>query len=73
MHFKPEHGKFWSNFEFDRNIVSGTGAWSVLHIMTQYTSQTLGVLVLLSGYNKVVIVLQMRFSNLFSCVEIARF
>ena len=26
-HFKPEHCKFWSNFEFDRNIVSGTGAW----------------------------------------------
>ena len=25
MHFKPEHWKFWSNFEFDRNIVSGTG------------------------------------------------
>ena len=26
--FKPEHCKFWSNFEFDRNIVSGTGARS---------------------------------------------
>ena len=23
---KPAHYKFWSNFEFDRNIVSGTGA-----------------------------------------------
>ena len=28
VHFKPEHCKFWSNFEFDRNIVSGTGAWA---------------------------------------------
>ena len=26
VHFKPEHIKFWSNFKFDRNIVSGTGA-----------------------------------------------
>ena len=26
VHLKPEHFKFWSNFEFDRNIVSGTGA-----------------------------------------------
>ena len=25
---KPEHCKFWSNFEFDRNIFSGTGARS---------------------------------------------
>ena len=28
VHFKPEHCKCWSSFEFDRNIVSGTGAWS---------------------------------------------
>ena len=27
-HFKLEYCKFWSNFEFDRNIVSGTGARS---------------------------------------------
>ena len=39
VHFKPEHCKFWSNFEFDRNIVSGTGAcwhWSgssLVHVM----------------------------------------
>ena len=26
--FKPEHFIFWYNFEFDRNAVSGTGAWS---------------------------------------------
>ena len=26
VHFKTEHCKFWSNFEFDRNIVSGAGA-----------------------------------------------
>ena len=26
VNFKPEHCKFWSNFEFDRNIISGTGA-----------------------------------------------
>ena len=26
VHFKPEHCKFWSNFEFNRNIVSVTGA-----------------------------------------------
>ena len=24
VNFKPEHGKFWSNFELDRNIGSGT-------------------------------------------------
>ena len=31
VHFKPEHGKFWSNFEFDRNIVSGTAtrSWTI--------------------------------------------
>ena len=23
VHYKPEHCKFWYNFEFDRNIVSG--------------------------------------------------
>ena len=28
MYLKLEHSKFWSNFEFDRNIVSGTGAWA---------------------------------------------
>ena len=27
-YFKPEHTKSWSNFEFDRNTVSGTGTWS---------------------------------------------
>ena len=27
VYFKPEHGKFWPVFEFDRNIVSWTGAW----------------------------------------------
>ena len=27
VHLKLEHCKFWSNFEFDRNIVSGTGTW----------------------------------------------
>ena len=27
VYFKPEHGKFWANFEFDRNAVSGTGAY----------------------------------------------
>ena len=27
LHFKLEHCKIWSDFEFDRNIVSGTGAW----------------------------------------------
>ena len=26
VYFKPEHCKIWSNFEFDRNIVSGTVA-----------------------------------------------
>ena len=28
-HFNPEHFKFWSNFEFDHNIVSGMGQGSV--------------------------------------------
>ena len=27
VYVKPEYVKFWSNFEFDRNIVCGTGAW----------------------------------------------
>ena len=27
-YFKPEHCTFWFNFEFDRNMVSGTGAWT---------------------------------------------
>ena len=31
-HFKPEHCKIWSNFEFDRNIVSGMGARTSLLI-----------------------------------------
>ena len=25
-HFKPDHDKFWANFECDRNIIIGTGA-----------------------------------------------
>ena len=29
VYFELEQSKFWSNFEFDRNIVSGTGAWSI--------------------------------------------
>ena len=28
VHFNPEHGKFWSNLEFEWNIVTGTGAGS---------------------------------------------
>ena len=28
-HFKPEHCKFLSNFEFDQNTVSGTGTWYI--------------------------------------------
>ena len=27
---KLEHSKFWSNFKFDRNTVSGTGAWQIV-------------------------------------------
>ena len=35
VHFKPEYWKFWLNFEFDRNIVSGTGAWCpIIHVKT---------------------------------------
>ena len=30
LYFKSEHCKFWSNFKSDRNIVSGTGARSIL-------------------------------------------
>ena len=33
VHFKPEHCKIWSNFKFDRNIVSGTVAWSESSMM----------------------------------------
>ena len=28
---KLQYSKFWSNFEFDRNTVSGTGAWRLSH------------------------------------------
>ena len=31
--FKPEHFKFWCHFEFDRNIVSGTGAWTMGYLL----------------------------------------
>ena len=33
--FKLEHSKFWSNFEFDRNVVSGTGAWFRFPFITE--------------------------------------
>ena len=29
--FEPEHAQSWSNFEFDRNIVSGSGVTSPLY------------------------------------------
>ena len=29
-HFKPAYCKFWLNFEFDRNIVSGMGVWALI-------------------------------------------
>ena len=40
VHFKLEHCKIWSNFEFDRNIVSGTGArnTTALALEKQYYS-----------------------------------
>ena len=28
IYLKPKHSKIWSNSEFDRNIISGRGAWS---------------------------------------------
>ena len=31
-YFKLECYQFWSNFEFDRNIVNGTGAWTLFNI-----------------------------------------
>ena len=34
VHFKPEHFKYWSNFEFDRNVVNGTGVRSAVVAMT---------------------------------------
>ena len=35
VHFKKAHFKFWSNFEFDRNTISGTGARGLyLHVVT---------------------------------------
>ena len=30
-HFKPKHCEFWSNYEFDQNTVSGTGARWLKH------------------------------------------
>ena len=40
VHFKAERGKSWSNFEFDRNIASGTGARSAsdFHDGIEWTS-----------------------------------
>ena len=41
VYFKPEHFKFWSNFEFHRNIASGTGARIVVPVMaTRMTCPT---------------------------------
>ena len=44
VYYKPEHCRFWSNLQFDRNIVSGTGAWfgvysTSLHDSTHYMIQ----------------------------------
>ena len=38
VYFKPEHFKFSSNFEFDRNTISGTGActWWNAHIFVAF-------------------------------------
>ena len=33
-HFEPEHCKFCSNFEFDRNTVSGTGVMCIICLRT---------------------------------------
>ena len=30
--FTLQRSKFWSNFEFDQNTISGTGAWSLLRL-----------------------------------------
>ena len=37
--FKPEHCKFWSNFKFDWNNVSGTGAWWHVPFADLYLAQ----------------------------------
>ena len=37
--FKPEHFKFWCHFEFDRNIVSGTGAWTMGYLLWVFVKQ----------------------------------
>ena len=37
-HFKPEHYKFWSNFEFYQNIVCGMSAWPVVSYMGKINS-----------------------------------
>ena len=34
IHFKPEHCKFWLNFECNRNIISGTGTRTYAAIMS---------------------------------------
>ena len=38
-HFKSEHCKFGSNFEFDRNIVSGTGARAVMVLFNKPSTE----------------------------------
>ena len=34
VHFEPEHCIFWSNFEFDQNIVSWKGTWAHFNVKT---------------------------------------
>ena len=43
-YFKLEHSKFWSNFEFDRNIVSGTDAWDLTMCCVLFASHTVNLL-----------------------------
>ena len=60
--FKPEHCKFWSNFKFDRNIVSGTGTstwsagpgyiWHLTVAMTELSDALTTKNVMLLGYQQ---------------------
>ena len=70
VHFKPEHWRFWSSFEFDRNIASGTGARTVMlgpavgsrcHMLTHW------------GRDKMASISQTTLSNAFSWMEMLKF
>ena len=70
VHFKPEHCIFWSNFEFNRNIVSGTGAWQA---GSQHESAPASTYLLHGGGRDKMDAIQMTFPDAFSWMKIYKF